>query len=215
MANHAITPVYNDLKLISSRDLGKEASARRQWKALHARLESGEEDCSHLSQDFRTSLNYDVDYALFDQRIRIPSQRRVFSNKQTGVSFTHEFRLWIHKMQKGLCGYCGKRLRLHDDCCASVDHMAPRSRGGADIPPNLLLACWECNSGKRHKTVEEFRHMIMTKQSPAYGLITRRQIADLQAAGIDMQMPKWHIFAFEFLAWAHVNSEAVTLGEVN
>lgn len=57
--------------------------------------------------------------------------------------------------------------------------------------------------------------MIMTKQSPAYGLITRRQIADLQAAGIDMQMPKWHIFAFEFLAWAHVNSEAVTLGEVN
>lgn len=38
MANHAITPVYNDLKLISSRDLGKEASARRQWKALHARL---------------------------------------------------------------------------------------------------------------------------------------------------------------------------------
>jgi hypothetical protein len=40
------------------------------------------------------------------------------------------------------CCYCGGRDGL------SIDHLFPRSRGGADSGDNLVWACRPCNSGK-------------------------------------------------------------------
>ena len=43
------------------------------------------------------------------------------------------------------CVYCGRRppeIVLH------VDHMLPRSKGGADSFDNLVAACQDCNLGK-------------------------------------------------------------------
>lgn len=51
----------------------------------------------------------------------------------------------------GMCVYCG--------CVPadSLDHVIPRSRGGADHPSNLVPACRPCNSSKGARTPEEWK----------------------------------------------------------
>ena len=46
------------------------------------------------------------------------------------------------------CQYCGE----HAD---SIDHVFPRSRGGAHTWENVVAACKPCNLGKRDRTPEE------------------------------------------------------------
>lgn len=49
------------------------------------------------------------------------------------------------------CEYCGHKA-------TEVDHVLPISRGGTNERTNLVAACYECNRGKRAKTVEEWRN---------------------------------------------------------
>ncbi|HEY5664029.1 MAG TPA: HNH endonuclease [Ilumatobacter sp.] len=46
------------------------------------------------------------------------------------------------------CQYCGS----HAD---SIDHVVPRSRGGANVWDNLAAACRRCNNDKRDRTPDE------------------------------------------------------------
>ncbi len=50
------------------------------------------------------------------------------------------------------CQYCAKRPPLRD---LNIDHVMPRSRGGADTWENLVTACRQCNLRKGWKTPEE------------------------------------------------------------
>ncbi len=50
------------------------------------------------------------------------------------------------------CQYCGKRPPLRD---LNIDHVVPRSRGGADSWENLVTACRVCNLRKGWKTPDE------------------------------------------------------------
>jgi 5-methylcytosine-specific restriction endonuclease McrA len=50
------------------------------------------------------------------------------------------------------CQYCGKRPPLRE---LNIDHVMPRSRGGADTWENLVTACRPCNLRKGWKTPEE------------------------------------------------------------
>ena len=51
----------------------------------------------------------------------------------------------------GYCEYCGA-----EDRELTVDHIVPRSRGGADEPYNFAVACRSCNSSKGARDVTEF-----------------------------------------------------------
>lgn len=49
------------------------------------------------------------------------------------------------------CVYCGatsQEARLH------VDHVVSVSRGGTDASTNLVTACFDCNNGKRARTIQ-------------------------------------------------------------
>jgi 5-methylcytosine-specific restriction endonuclease McrA len=46
------------------------------------------------------------------------------------------------------CGYCGRRAD-------TIDHVVPRSRGGAHTWENCVAACRACNSRKADRLVEE------------------------------------------------------------
>lgn len=53
------------------------------------------------------------------------------------------------------CHYCQKVVRLvhwsenyNGDDIATVDHVIPISRGGTDLPSNLVVACRPCNLRK-------------------------------------------------------------------
>ncbi|GIV61325.1 MAG: HNH endonuclease [Rhodothermaceae bacterium] len=47
------------------------------------------------------------------------------------------------------CQYCGSREQL------TIDHIVPKSRGGADTWENLVAACVPCNNRKGNRTPEE------------------------------------------------------------
>jgi 5-methylcytosine-specific restriction endonuclease McrA len=46
------------------------------------------------------------------------------------------------------CQYCGRRAE-------SIDHVVPRSRGGAHVWENVVAACSPCNTAKRDRLVHE------------------------------------------------------------
>lgn len=50
--------------------------------------------------------------------------------------------------QGGICLYCGDRLRLPE---TELDHIVPRSTGGATIFNNLAAVCRDCNQRKGHQ----------------------------------------------------------------
>ncbi len=65
----------------------------------------------------------------------------------------------------GRCVYCGVLTYLPDKGSsfqfadnASVDHVIPVSRGGAEDPSNFVLACYHCNQEKGSKEIEIFEY---------------------------------------------------------
>lgn len=62
------------------------------------------------------------------------------------------------RQQQGRCAYCNEPLLRWE-----VDHVIPVSRGGADTPDNLALACSRCNNQKRAKTPVEYLAWLTTR----------------------------------------------------
>lgn len=56
------------------------------------------------------------------------------------------------------CFYCGHAGEL------TLDHIIPKSRGGAGDRSNLVLACWDCNQDKMDITLEEYRESLGQQQ---------------------------------------------------
>lgn len=54
----------------------------------------------------------------------------------------------VLRRDKNRCGYC-------DDYASTVDHIIPRSLGGADTWGNLIASCEECNFFKADRTPEQ------------------------------------------------------------
>jgi CRISPR/Cas system Type II protein with McrA/HNH and RuvC-like nuclease domain len=62
-------------------------------------------------------------------------------------------RLWrkeIREKWNNRCAYCGSEQEL------TIDHIVPRSKGGADFTKNVVCACHECNQDKGHTPWEEW-----------------------------------------------------------
>lgn len=55
----------------------------------------------------------------------------------------------IMKRDRHTCQYCGTKSDL------TLDHVLPRSRGGADSWENLVTACNQCNVKKGNRTPDE------------------------------------------------------------
>lgn len=69
--------------------------------------------------------------------IRLPYARIVLSRRN------------IMKRDRNTCQYCGSKSSL------TLDHVLPRSRGGADSWENLVTACDTCNVKKGNRTPDE------------------------------------------------------------
>lgn len=55
--------------------------------------------------------------------------------------------------QQGRCRYCGRSLY---NTIYEIDHVIPLSRGGSNLPDNLVVACRPCNRSKQSKTPSEW-----------------------------------------------------------
>ena len=62
-------------------------------------------------------------------------------------------RLWRRKIKEKWdyeCAYCGSDTDL------TIDHVVPRSKGGADFTKNVVCCCSSCNGNKGHQSWEEW-----------------------------------------------------------
>lgn len=84
--------------------------------------------------------------------IRLPNARRVPVTRR-GVLRRDGFR----------CAYCA-------GSAATIDHVLPRSRGGADSWENLVACCLKCNNTKSDRTPQEMGwELRWTPQAPRGG----------------------------------------------
>jgi len=69
------------------------------------------------------------------------------------MAISKRLRFEVLQRDNFTCRYCGAFapfVRLE------ADHVQPRSRGGKDIPENLVTACRDCNGGKSALLPEEW-----------------------------------------------------------
>jgi len=88
---------------------------------------------------------------ILSRYVRLPHARRVPVTRR-GV-----LRRDAHR-----CGYCGK-------AASTIDHILPRSRGGADSWENLVACCLRCNNLKSDRTPQEMGWELRVTPKPPHG----------------------------------------------
>ena len=108
---------------------------------------------------------------LLTHYVRLPSGRSV------PVSRRGVLRRDAHR-----CGYCG-------GSAATIDHVLPRSRGGADSWENLIACCLRCNNEKGDRTPQEMGWAMRSTPRAPHGTAWL-------VRGVERAQPQWE----EFLA---------------
>lgn len=108
---------------------------------------------------------------LLRRYVRVPSGRAVPVSRRG-----------VLRRDGNRCGYCG-------DHASTVDHVMPRSRGGADSWENLVACCLRCNNLKSDRTPQEMKWTLRSVPRAPYGL-------SWLVRGIERELPSWE----EFLA---------------
>ncbi|WP_207454036.1 HNH endonuclease [Herbiconiux sp. SYSU D00978] len=80
------------------------------------------------------------------------------------------------------CGYCGASA-------GTIDHILPRSRGGADSWENLVACCLKCNNIKGDRTPAEMGWHLRVTPRPPHGTAWL-------VRGVERSEPQWQ----EYLA---------------
>jgi 5-methylcytosine-specific restriction endonuclease McrA len=104
---------------------------------------------------------------LLTRYVRIPRGRQV------PVSRRGVLRRDAHR-----CAYCGKSAE-------TIDHVMPRSRGGADSWENLVACCLHCNNVKSDRTLAELGWSL------GYAPRMPRE-AGWAVRGAERALPQWH-----------------------
>ena len=71
-----------------------------------------------------------------------------------------KIRQHVYERDSYQCYYCGCTC---EEGNISLDHLNPRSRGGSDLPENLVTSCIACNEEKKNMTVEEYYLLIASR----------------------------------------------------
>jgi 5-methylcytosine-specific restriction endonuclease McrA len=93
--------------------------------------------------------------------------------------------------RRGVLRRDGSRCAYCQGNATTIDHVIPRSRGGADSWENLVACCLSCNNLKGDRTPKEMGwRMHVTPRQP-FGTAW-------MVRGMDRPQPQWE----EYLAWA-------------
>jgi len=84
--------------------------------------------------------------------------------------------------QNGLCAYCNIEITEisapgAEDRRATIDHIVPRSRGGADKFENTLAACSYCNVAKGSSSLEEYNGTLNLAQRLTVALLAPERLS--------------------------------------
>ena len=134
-----------------------------------------EEANGHHLHAARIAINVPSVIRLLEYR-RIPHQTRALSRKN------------ILLRDRNTCQYCGKILAAGE---LTLDHVVPRSRGGASTWENLVACCHSCNRKKGNLLPPE-ANMRLTREPRAFNLHTSRHIMRLMGRSDS----KWQKYLF-------------------
>ncbi len=107
---------------------------------------------------------------------RIPHQTRALSRKN------------ILLRDRNTCQYCGVVLPASD---LTLDHVVPRSRGGASTWENLVACCHPCNRRKGNQLSHEAA-MALLREPRSFNLHTSRHIIRM----LGRSDAKWRKYLF-------------------
>lgn len=70
------------------------------------------------------------------------------------------YNAWLKEFGDLTCFYCDVETSPHHERMherqTTIDHLVPKSKGGLNKTPNLVIACNSCNNKKKDLTLEEF-----------------------------------------------------------
>lgn len=122
---------------------------------------------SHQQRVRSASAEYELPAVILLRRyVRIPNSKSVPLSRR-GVLRRDGFR----------CAYCQKPAD-------TVDHVQPRSRGGANSWENLVACCLRCNNLKGDRSLAELGWELSFKPKPPSGMIW-------SIRGAEREQPEW------------------------
>ncbi len=111
-----------------------------------------ERDAVRVAMGFFEPVESGLMHARIEAEIHKAEQElRRIDELRSGESY-RRFREVVLARDGEVCKYCGAT-----GVPLQLDHVVPRSRGGADEAENLAPACKPCNSSKGARTPEEWR----------------------------------------------------------
>ena len=64
---------------------------------------------------------------------------------------------WKRRISTGVCYYCRRQVGHR---ALTMDHIVPLGRGGTSIKGNVVPACKDCNTRKKHLLPVEWREYV-------------------------------------------------------
>ncbi|MBV8476338.1 MAG: HNH endonuclease [Acidobacteria bacterium] len=150
-------------------------AARRAIVLVLKGIAMAEEENGHYLHAARLAFRIPSVIRLLEYR-RIPHQSRALSRKN------------ILLRDRNTCQYCGEVLPSSE---LTLDHVVPRSRGGASTWENLVACCHSCNRRKGNQFPGE-ASMHLMREPRAFNLHTSRHIMRLMGRSDD----KWRKYLF-------------------
>ena len=134
-------------------------AARRALVLMFKGVAQAEESTAYNICSVRQAMPVPSVIRLLEYR-RIPRQTRALSRKNIMIRDHYT------------CQYCENR---HSPGDLTLDHVVPRSRGGASSWENLVAACRRCNNRKGDRLPEEAK-MKLRKRPKPFTLHTSRSL---------------------------------------
>lgn len=109
-----------------------------------------QEVINETNQEVRRQLRDSPDWLKMFEEMEESRHRRDARDAQISraIQGSYKVRFEVLKRDGFRCQYCGRSPKNDETVVLHVDHIIPKSRGGAFTKDNLTTACSVCNVGK-------------------------------------------------------------------
>lgn len=115
------------------------------------RMRDNEAEIAQVLKEFFVQTDDGWENSRCNREIEV-ARRRAAAFAELRLRGYHAHREFVLDRDAHTCVYCGV-----SGVSLQLDHVIPRSRGGADTPDNLVACCKSCNSSKGARTPDEWR----------------------------------------------------------
>lgn len=112
-------------------------------------------ETNRLGKKYKVLLPNEIDACL-----KTKQERENTGQPLEDYFINSENRKLIFERDKYKCYYCGQSVTKDT---ATLDHKIPQSKGGSNLKDNLVTCCFECNSIKSGKTLEEVAPLLLER----------------------------------------------------